>query len=102
MTYNYGISMQNFEWNENKRLANLAKHGLDFIDASLVFEDCYRIEQESLRNGEMRYQTLGIVNDIVVLLVYTYRGNIIRVISFRIANKKERNYYFQLRSQYEK
>ncbi len=86
--------MNGFEWDENKRLFNLSKHGIDFIDAVNVFMDLNRIEFESVRRGELRYQTIGSVNNVVLLIVYTYRKNVIRLISARRASKNEREAYF--------
>lgn len=85
--------MENFEWDEDKRQKNLIKHKLDFIDARFVFDDSYRIELEDERNGEMRYKTIGQVNGIVSLVVYTNRGKKKRIISARKANKDERKAY---------
>jgi len=85
--------MNRFEWDEKKRRSNLEKHGVDFIDAVDVFHDLSRIEGESTRDGETRYQTIGLVNEVIILVVYTYRGNVIRVISARRASKHEREAY---------
>jgi uncharacterized DUF497 family protein len=66
--------MQNYEWDEIKRQANLKKHGIDFEDAVEIFNDINRIELQSTRNGEKRYQTIGIIHDVIILLVYTRRS----------------------------
>lgn len=87
--------MKYFEWDENKRQANLKKHGIDFLDAIEIFSDVDRIELETTRNGEKRYQTIGIIDDVTILLVYTYRNKKIRVISARIASKNEREMYYR-------
>lgn len=86
--------MNKFEWDENKRTLNLEKHGIDFVDAIDVFMDLSRIEFESIRDGELRYQTIGSVNDVVLLVVYTYRGSTVRLISARRASKNEREAYY--------
>ena len=49
---------------ENKRTLNFEKHGIDFVDAIDVFMDLSRIEFESIRDGELRYQTIGSVNEL--------------------------------------
>lgn len=85
--------MQNFEWDKNKRLYNIEKHGFDFIDVIEIFDDPNRIELETIRNGEKRFQTIGIVNDLVLFLVYTLRDRKKRIISVRRANKNERKAY---------
>ena len=53
--------MNHFEWDEAKREANLKKHGIDFVDAVKVFMDADRIEMQSTRNGEKRYQAIGLL-----------------------------------------
>ncbi len=86
-----------FEWDENKRHANLEKHGIDFVDAIQIFADAACIEFDSVRNGEKRYQVIGMVEEVVILLVYTGRSEKKRVISARRASKKEREVYYSLR-----
>ena len=44
--------MERFEWDEKKRLLNLEKHGIDFVDAVDIFEDLSRIEKESLHGHD--------------------------------------------------
>ena len=90
----YTDLMKEYEWDEVKRQLNLEKHGIDFVDATDIFLDFNRIEMESTRDGEIRYQTIGTVNEIVLLVVYTTRKNKIRIISARRASKNERKAYF--------
>nr|HRL97186.1 BrnT family toxin [Comamonas denitrificans] len=45
-----------YEWDEAKRLANLKKHGIDFLDADLVMESELVWIVDSSRNSEPRYQ----------------------------------------------
>ena len=85
--------MKNFEWDENKRDANLQKHGIDFIDAIQTFKDLNRIEAKTIRKNEERYKTIGIVNSVALLVVYTLRNGKKRIISARRASKEERNAY---------
>lgn len=85
--------MKDFEWDENKRKYNLEKHGIDFIDTLAIFDDPDRIEFENIRQGETRVQTIGMVHDIVLFLVYTLRGRTKRIISVRRASKNERKAY---------
>ena len=87
--------IRNFEWDENKRELNLKKHGIDFIDAIEIFNDPDRIEAESSFEKEKRRLTIGLVNDIVLLLVYTQRGKKRRIISVRKASKSERKFYYE-------
>lgn len=85
--------MKYFEWDENKRNYNLEKHGIDFIDIISLFEDPNRIEFKNIRQGERRIQTIGMVEDVVLFLVYTLRGKKKRIISVRRASKNERKAY---------
>ena len=84
-----------FEWDEDKAAANLKKHGIDFRDAALVFNDKNRIEYYDAEHSstEDRYYTIGMVEK-VLFVVYTERQNRTRIISTRIASKKERNIYY--------
>ena len=83
-----------FEWDENKEKINISKHGLDFSTAALVFRDQNRLEwfDELHSDYEDRYITIGEINGIAVVLmvVYTERGDAIRLISARKATKQER------------
>jgi uncharacterized DUF497 family protein len=85
--------MKDFEWDKNKRRYNIEKNGIDFIDAILIFDDQDRIEFECLRNGEVRFQTIGMVHDTALFLVYASRGRKKRIISVRRASKNERTAY---------
>ena len=83
-----------FEWDEDKNKINLEKHGIDFETAILVFNDMQRIEIFDLEHSveEDRYNTIGMVND-VLFVVYTERKDNIRLISARLATKTERSIY---------
>jgi hypothetical protein len=82
-----------------KAASNLRKHGVDFADAVGVFEDDWALTlDEQDVDGEQRHVTVGM--DFlarVVVVVYTYRGGDIRIISARQAIKKEREAYEQKR-----
>ena len=84
------------EWDEAKRENNLRKHGLDFQDAAQVLEG-YTLELEDDREdyGEFRYIAVGLLRFTVVVLVYTARENIYRIISMRKADNDEENFYRQ-------
>ncbi|WP_312413017.1 BrnT family toxin [Pseudescherichia sp.] len=88
-----------FEWDVNKAKSNLRKHGIRFEDAVLVFDDPRHLSmQDRYENGEHRWQTIGLVHGIVVILVaHTIRfesgEEVIRIISARKADRKERNRY---------
>ena len=89
-----GIALK-FEWDEDKNQLNLKKHGIDFETAMLVFNDLQRIEIYDMEHSinEDRYNTIGMVND-VLFVVYTERKENIRLISARLATKTERSIYY--------
>lgn len=84
-----------FVWNETKRQSNLKKHGLDFRDAYLVYDNPDKCTYDSSREGEHRLMdvALAVVKRRVLVLVYTERGDDVRVISFRPASRVERKQY---------
>ncbi len=88
-----------FEWDENKSRTNRRKHGVSFDIASRVFGDpLHRSILDYVVEGEERWQTLGMVDDVVLLLVaHTIREEdqdvVIRIISARKATKHERRQY---------
>lgn len=83
-----------YAWDERKRVANLAKHGLDFCDAALVLESPLRLDIASVRKGEARVQSFAFVFDrLAVLTLVHVPGTPIRIISFRPASRVERETY---------
>jgi uncharacterized protein len=86
---------QSFEWDEVKNQKNQRKHGISFEVATLVFDDPLRIEQqERFVDGEERWQTIGMIHGVLLVLVaHTIRleddTEIIRLISARDATKAE-------------
>jgi uncharacterized DUF497 family protein len=88
-----------YEWDEAKREANLRKHGLDFDDADIVYENPNKVTFAEAGRGESRWRDIAFVesNGIVLTLVYVFRGYNIRIISFRKASRKERRIYEHLR-----
>ena len=84
-----------FKWSEAKRSANLEKHGLDFVDAPLVFEGVtFTFEDDRFSYDEQRFVTLGLLAGIPVSVVHTESEHEIRIISFRKATKREAQIYF--------
>lgn len=83
-----------FTWSETKRAANLKAHGIDFVDAPLVFEGMtFTFEDDRFSYGEQRFVTLGLLAGIPVSVVHTESENEIRIISFRKATKREAQIY---------
>lgn len=85
-----------FEWDENKRLANLGKHGFDFADVASVFDgDTIIVEDDRYNYGEQRFITFGLFQGRIVAVVHTENDNLIRIISVRKATKYEQEIYFE-------
>ena len=92
-----------YEWDENKNESNLEKHGLSFETASLVFDDPNSLSiPDRIENGEERWQTIGMIENIVIVMVaHTIKletdtqEEIIRIISARKATRAERQKYEQ-------
>ena len=87
----YNYHMGKFEWDENKNRINIEKHAADFVDAIQIFEKPLLVFQDSRKEySEKRYICVGHVNGRIMIVIYTERPkNIIRIISFRRANKRE-------------
>ena len=83
-----------FEWDRAKSERNERDRGLPFELAVLLF-DGPLIEQVDDRRsyGESRIRAIGVVGDVMLHCVYTFRGEVRRVISLRYANRKERDAY---------
>ncbi len=81
-----------FEWDEAKSEANLEARGFDFAYAALVFDGpTLEFDDDRADYGERRIQTIGQVDTDVLFVVYTWRDEIRRIISARLANRKERD-----------
>ena len=84
-----------YQWNQDKARVNLKKHGVDFADAVGVFADPLALTIEDMDSlEESRWITLGAdFLGRLLVVVYTYRGEDIRIISARKVTKKERDCY---------
>jgi hypothetical protein len=83
-----------YQWDNDKAAANLSKHGIDFADAVSVLADDLALTIPDERFDEERFITVGMDTfgrDLVV--VYTWRGDEIRLISARKATRRERQQY---------
>lgn len=81
------------EWDENKREINLSKHGVDFEDAMSIWENLTVTRPSRDNSGESRFVSFGEVSGRLLVVVYTDRDNIRRIISARKANQRERKAY---------
>ena len=83
-----------YQWDPNKAKSNLKKHGINFADAAGVFEDENAVTIEDEHESESRFVTIG--RDFlrrILVVVYTFRGVIIRIISARKATMREKKIY---------
>ena len=85
--------MPEFEWDETKNRSNQEKHKISFEDAVDVFNDQDRINYKSDRDGEKRFKTIGKAYQAIIVVIYTTRKLIVRIISARRARKEERREY---------
>jgi uncharacterized DUF497 family protein len=88
-----------FEWDHAKAAANLHKHGVSFETATRVFADPNALfEQDRIVDGELRWQAIGVVDGLLMLMVAhsveeKNELEAIRIISARRANNMERRRY---------
>jgi len=69
-------------WDDAKRKSNLEKHGLDFKDAQLVYDNPDKCTYDTSRQGEQRWMDLAVavIQGRLLTLIYTERGDNVRVI----------------------
>jgi uncharacterized protein len=90
-------SPKSFEWDPAKREANLRKHGIDFVRAVRIFEVPVLERQDRRRDyGEPRFVAVGLVEEILLAVVYTPRELTFRIISARKAHRHEKAAYRQV------
>ena len=82
-----------FEWWEAKRLAVLRDRGLDFLDARRLFDGRDNYAVPSPRGGEQRWVSVGELDKVMVAVVWTRRGDAVRIITMRRARDEEKRRY---------
>jgi uncharacterized DUF497 family protein len=85
-----------FEWDPIKAAANVRKHGVQFSEALGVFSDDWAItiKDDDSDPDEQRFVTLGVgTKGRVLVVVYCYRGDNLRIISARTADRLELEKY---------
>ena len=90
------IRAVSFEWDPNKAAANVRKHGVQFSEAVGVFSDDYAITMNDDESDPdvQRLLTLGMgIKGRILVVVYCYSGENIRIISARMAGQPERDQY---------
>lgn len=85
--------MEEFEFDDNKSRANLAKHGIDFEAAQELWQDPDLLEIQAKTEGESRFLIVGRIGAKHWSAVVTYREERIRLISVRRARKREVELY---------
>ena len=78
-----------FEYDENKSASNLEKHGIDFVEAQLLWDDADLLEIPAKTTDEPRSLVIGMISDKHWSGVITHRGSRIRIISVRRSRKEE-------------
>jgi uncharacterized DUF497 family protein len=83
-----------FEWDEEKRTTNLAKHGIDFLDVPEIFTGPMLAGPDARKDyGESRKIGFGFIRGRLMAVVFTERAKVIRIISARKANTREEARY---------
>ncbi|MBI5593335.1 MAG: BrnT family toxin [Deltaproteobacteria bacterium] len=79
-----------FEWDDEKRLANVEKHGVDFNDAPKLFTGPFLTLEDARQDyGEQRFIAFGHVDNRLMVIAFTKRNGVVRIISMRKANECE-------------
>jgi uncharacterized protein len=89
-----------FDWDVRKAEANFRKHGVRFSEAEPVFDDddAITITDDESDPDEQRFVSIGTgIKERVLVVVYSYRGKNIRIISARLAGAHERSQYEESR-----
>ena len=82
-----------FEFDISKNFSNQEKHGIDFVDAQLLWEDPNRIVIPTKNVVEDRFMLIGKIGDTIWSAIYTVRNKNIRIISVRKARNNEKEIY---------
>jgi uncharacterized DUF497 family protein len=79
-----------FEWSDSKHAKTLRERGIGFDDGARIFAGRVVIWQDNRRDyGEERFRAVGEAEGVVLHVAYTLRGEMVRIISVRRANRKE-------------
>ena len=92
MVYN---GVLDYEWDEAKRSETLVDRGVDFASMEFFEWGTAIVERDLRHTDEVRFITTGIILDRLHVAVYTYCGEIVRIISLRKANAREVRKYGQ-------
>ena len=86
---------QRFRWVESKRRSNFKKHGIDFADVDIAFDDpaAFIEEDTSEDYGEVRFKVVAALDSQLLAIIFVERDDVIRIISAGPATKRERVIY---------
>jgi len=86
--------MTKFEWDEQKNLVNIKKHGVSFYKAQYAFADANRIILQDMTHShqEERYYCIGKVGEGIITVRFTFRENFIRIFRAGYCCKGKKNY----------
>jgi hypothetical protein len=86
-----------FEWDDIKAAENYVAHGVRFEAARDVFKDAFAVDwlDERMPYGEDRYAIIGMVENRLLYVAYTMRGEVIRIVSARGAEPYEKRRYHE-------
>jgi uncharacterized DUF497 family protein len=82
-----------FEFNSQKSEENKKKHGIDFAEAQMLWDDPDRIEVPARTSDEPRFIVIGKIDHTYWSAIITYRGEKTRIISVRRSRREEVNIY---------
>jgi uncharacterized protein len=88
--------MLTFEWDSRKAIANIVKHGVRFEEAVSVFYDTNALEMPDKKHSQAEVRTIILGTSSlkrILVVIFTIRNHTIRIISARLASRKERIHY---------
>ena len=86
-------NVRDFDWNPSKHDQVFRERRIAFEDAQIVFQGPITVLRSD-RKGEARYMVFGLLEDVEVVFVCTFRGDICWIISARRARRDERKKYY--------
>lgn len=86
-----------FEWNNAKAATNLRDHGVSFAQAVVAFMDPFAVEwiDDRYQYEEERINLVSVCGGVILHVTYTERGQYIRIISARRAQRHEQDHYYR-------
>ena len=84
-----------FEFDDNKSKTNKEKHGIDFVEAQDLWNDEAGVIFDARSEDEKRYALVSKLSGKIWVMIFTLRGEAVRIISVRRARKEEVRLYGQ-------